>query len=418
MFQLSRRQFVQSSLIAGSGVVAGCLGDHDSINYEIWALDQGTDIGYIYQPTDHDEPSFEAVEELDFHSFEGIEPNEDGNVVPHMVSFSSDYSYAAVACTAAAQTVIFRTDDYAVVDVLDTGPSSHFAGFTPEDDAVVVDVIAESKIVRISADLEDESFEINDDIVIDESIDGLTDEEGAPICHSYDRDGRSYHTLGPSYLAGGLVVIDHDDFSVERAYSGDELPTNCGTVPHPEDDKFYLTAGLPRDPEADRDGVGEFYVLDTDTDQVIVDGADTGGIDAHGFWFTPDGQELWVLNRETNDGIIIDPDTDEVIEEIAAYGPETGAEPEGRDAPDIMWAEPNGDYLFVSLRGAQPVSGDPHAATGVTPGFSIIDIGEREIVDVIEPDGATPESDFHGIGVVPLDNVEELHTSPPYCRYR
>jgi len=198
------------------------------------------------------------------------------------------------------------------------------------------------------------------------------------------------------------------DSAVELVYSKDQLRSNCGTMAHPNGEKFYLTAGAPsnRDPE----GVGEWYVLDTDSHQPIdaesgepVDDFETldvardlEGYDTHGFWFVEnDGQrELWLLNRETDDGVVIDPETDEVIDEIEDYGP----------APDIMWSSPDDEYMFVTLRGPNPQSGDPHAAEGETPGVSVLDIESREIVTTLAPDADNDESDFHGIGVVPHDD--------------
>lgn len=420
MRQLTRRRVLQTGAVAGGIALAGCLGDDDddeeveAEGYEVWALDQGTDIIYIYEPGE-DDGEFDLIEEIDLHDFEDTEPNDDGDISPHMIAYSSDYAYAAIACNFAGQTLIFDTEEHDLIEALDTGAGTHFAGFTPDDDAVIVDVIGESSIVKV--DVDNGSFEISDSIAINDDIEGLTEEEGAPICHSYDHNGRSYHTLGPAYGDAGLVVVDHDDFSVDRAYPGDEIPTNCGTMPHPTEDKFYLTAGMPTpvddDGEPTGDGVGAYYVYDTANDEIIVDGTSTEGIDAHGFWFTPDGEELWVLNRETNDGVIVDPDTDDVIEEIDAYGPETGDEPEDSDAPDIMWASPDGEYLFVSLRGPNPRTGAPHAATGVTSGFSVIDIESRDIDSVIEPDEGNEDSDFHGIGVRPLGDFDGL-TSPPF----
>lgn len=431
MQKTTRRRFIQTGGVASVVALAGCPGeepddeetptpdptptpDEDTPTptpepepeptYEIWAADQGTHTIYIYQPTG------EAAE---FELVDTIDTAEEGGEVPHMVSYSSDYEYAAIACTAGARTLIYRTDDRELVANLETGPGSHFAGFTPDDDAVIVDVIGASEIVRVDVNLAEESFEIDSSIEISDEIDGLTEDEGAPICHSYDHQGRSIHTLGPSYHNAGVVIVDHDEFVVETAFSGEELPTNCGTMPHPTENKFYLTAGLPSDPEEDVDGVGDYYVFDTDSDEVITHD-DTGGVDAHGFWFTPDGTELWVLNRETNDGVVIDPETDEVIEDIPAFGPDDGEESDSRDAPDIMWASPEGDYMFVTLRGPNPVSGDPHAATGVNPGFAILDIETKEILDVVQPDPEDEDSDFHGIGVRPLEPFPEAITSPPF----
>ena len=442
----TRRTFIAGGATAGFIGLAGCLGDDtddDDDNdtappddgddgddtappddgddtepfeaqYEVWALDQGTEWIHIYEPTETG--IFQSTEQIDTFGDEAQ--------MPHMIHYSSDYEYAVIACTGGgeegyAKTLVYRTEDRELVANLETGPGTHFAGFSPDDDAIIVDVIGESKIVKIDADLDAEEFTIADEIEISEAIDGLTEQEGAPICHSYDHSGRSIHTLGPAYGNAGVVIVDHDDFSVDVAFSGEELPANCGTMPHPTEDKFYLTAGAPTptddegEPIEGEEGVGAYYVLDTETDELLVDGASTEGVDAHGFWFTPDGEELWVLNRETNDGVIVDPDTDDVIDEIDAFGPADDPDDHtARDAPDIMWADPTGEHMFVSLRGTQPRSGDPHAATGVTSGFSVIDIESRAIEDVVQVDPDAFASDVHGIGVRPFDPDASL--SPPF----
>jgi len=452
----TRRRFLAGSAAVGAIAIAGCAdeqaedddleddvddgGDDDvetdddgemdvePTQYEIWALDQGRDNIHIYEPGEGDD-EFDHIDEIDVSEL--VDDEEVDDIVPHMIDFSSDYAYAAIACTAGGRTLVFRTEDHELVADIETGGGTHMASFSPDDEYIHVDVINEEKIVRVDADLEAEEFEEVDYIELreDDTIAEAGVETGAPICHQYDGNDYSYHTLGPSYHDGALVVVDHDDFTVDRAYPHDVLPTNCGTMPHPTDDKFYLTAGLPTptdedgEPIEDEEGVGDYYVYDTAADEVIVDGESTEGIDAHGFWFTPDGEELWVLNRETNDGVIVDPETDDVIEEIDAYGENQSDDVDDRDAPDIMWASPDGQYMFVSLRGPDPQSGDPHAATGVTPGFSVLDIESRDIVDVIEPDPIddydvgeeenTP--DFHGLGVRPIDDFEsEIPNSPPF----
>ncbi len=447
----TRRTFLVGSAATGTLALAGCLGgDDDAENgdeeeavdgYELWALDQGTDTIHFYEP-DGDE--FEHTDEIDLNGLETPDGDTlpDEGIVPHMMDYSSDYEYAAIACTAGARTLVFRTDDHELVADIDTGGGSHMAAFSPDDDYIHVDAIGEEAIVRVEADLDEESFEVVDEIDVreDDTITEAGIDSGAPICHQYTHDGRSVHTLGPSYHDGALVIVDHDDFTVDRAYSGEELPTNCGTMPHPTEEKFYLTAGLPSDPDADpeedpldADGVGDYYVYDTAENEVVVDGESTEGIDAHGFWFTPDGEELWVLNRETNDGVVLDPETDDVIEEIDAYGPAQSDDVNERDAPDILWASPDGEYMFATLRGPAPLSGDPHAATGVTPGVSVLDTESRDIETVLEPDpiedysdediqavldeedDAPQVPDFHGLGVRPIgEHDTDISTSPPF----
>ena len=432
----TRRRFLHGGVAVGGIALAGCVGgepepdtvagggeeaddeddeqpddesdgEHDGseAEYEVWAFDQGTDVGYIYGPDG--DGSFELLDEIDIAALE--ETEDEGNV-PHMVDFSSDYEYAAVACTAGARTLVFRTEDRELVGACPTGPGTHFADFTPDDAYIQVDVIGEGTIKRIDADLENEEFSIVDEIHVVEAgpvaerIDEFDlDDEGElrPICHDYS-NGTSYHTLGPGIDHAGVVVVDYESFEVVETFAPSQLRANCGTLAHPEENKLYLTAGAPSNHEP-TGGVGEWYVVDTDEHRPIDhDGEvvgeefsfedvarDSEGYDAHGFWFTPDAEELWVLNRETDDGLVIDPETDEVVDDVPDYGP----------APDIIWGSPDGQYKFVTLRGPEPVSGDPHAATGETPGFSVLDVESREISEVVQPDEGNDESDFHGIGV-------------------
>ena len=43
-------------------------------------------------------------------------------------------------------------------------------------------------------------------------------------------------------------------------------------------------------------------------------------------------------------------------------------------SPDLLDTAPGGDRVYVSLRGSLPLSGDPHASTGSTPGVGVIDV--------------------------------------------
>ena len=401
--------------------------------YEIWAADQGTNTLYVYRPhkRGRGEPEFRLQDVVDLGA--------QGIATPHMISYSSDYQYALTANTGSGDVAVIHTPSKRVVDVIDTGPGSHFAGFTPDDEYIQVDVIGEGTIKRVDADLRHEEFEIVDEINVASEIEELVgdrydefdedDGELRPICHDYTADGYSYHTLGPSYHNAGLAILDAETFELEAAFPPTEVPTNCGTIAHPERDRFYLTAGLPSDPDDDDlDGVGEWYVFDTEVHRPIdTEGntvgesrtiepeaiaRDSGGVDAHGFWFAEtDELELWLLNRETNDGIVVDPSDDEAtepdddtVERIEKFGPNTEVPPDG-DSPDIMWSSPDDEYMFVTLRGPNPLSGDPHAATGVNPGFSVLDIETRELVEVVQPDPENEDSDFHGIGVRPVDGT-------------
>ena len=111
--------------------------------------------------------------------------------------------------------------------------------------------------------------------------------------------------------------------------------------------------------------------------------------------------------------MVLDPETDEVIDEIDAFGPEISEDTAERDSPDIQWGSPDGEFMFVTLRGPSPQSGDPHAATGVNPGFSVLDVESREILTTIQPEPDNEDSDFHGIGVRPTEDFDGFNL-PPY----
>ena len=76
-------------------------------------------------------------------------------------------------------------------------------------------------------------------------------------------------------------------------------------------------------------------------------------------------------------------------------------------APDLADRSPSGNRIFVSLRGPNPLSGDPHASTGTTPGLAVIQVvkeGRSGVLESVVPihnvDGNGIErADAHGIRV-------------------
>lgn len=415
--QISRRRFLGATLGASVAGVAGCLTTTNE-GYEVWTLDQGTNTIYVHEA--FSEPDEDVVE---FEQQGSIDTEEQDGQRPHSIHFSEGYTHAAVTFPASGRTVLYGTGDREPVANLETGPGSHYAGFTPADDTLLVDVIGESKIVRVDLNFEESSFGIRDELAIDGDVDGLTAESGAPVSHSHTGEGRSIHTLGPRYEDGGAVVVDMEEFTVETTFTGGELPTNNRAIPHPTAEKFYLTAGTG--PGNGEEGIGSYYVLDTEANEIRTQG-DTRGVDADGLWFGPDGEELWILNRGTNDGVVVDPETDEIVEEIEEIGPGNS---ETEAVPNAVWFSPDGEYVFVSLSGPVAPPDVPEAVPGVTPGVAVLEAETRERVDIIEPnpigefedeeiasarDADSPEIPYiHGIGVRPLDDFEGQN-SPPY----
>jgi hypothetical protein len=76
-------------------------------------------------------------------------------------------------------------------------------------------------------------------------------------------------------------------------------------------------------------------------------------------------------------------------------------------SPDLMDISPSGNRVFVSLRGPNPLTGDPHVSTGAAPGLMVIQVTDggrrglvKGIVGISNPDTLGVErADPHGIRV-------------------
>ncbi len=371
---------LRQGLAAGIAALAmGALASCASVgpaDYELWALDQGTHMVHIY------DSSLKETARLDLGA-QGVRN-------PHMVDFTHDGAYAFVASTGSGDVTVIRAKDRKVMANLKTGPNTHMAAVRPDDRAVIVDVIGDPKVARdgklveILVDKAGGTFKLGRSLVVadDPVFKALATRfnDSNPICHDYADGGRlAYVTLGPGLKDGGLVVLDTVNFRLIHAIPPDELPVNCGTYLMPDRKHMMLNGG-----SAD---VGKWYVVDTTTQKVVKSG-DSGGKDAHGVWGTVAGREIWMVNRVSSNGIVLDAKTLEVVARLDDVG----------KTPDIMAMSPDGKYVFITTRGPKPVSA-PHVAKGTTPGFAVIGVADRKLVRVVQPAPGNELSDLHGIAV-------------------
>jgi DNA-binding beta-propeller fold protein YncE len=368
------------TLILTLSLAAGCSRTEATTaapQFEIWAMDQGTHVIHVFDP--------------DFAELGRVEMEPLGMRVPHMIEFTSDYRYAFVAAPATGNTAVIRTADREVVALLATGPRTHHAAVAPDDRRVLVSVIGaadaawDGKLVEIDIDLDNETFTLGRELVIAEDpmfaarrAEFL--ETGGAVCLAYTADGgAAYVTLGPGLNEGGVVVVDPATFTLVEVFPPGTLEANCGTLLSPTGEHMYLVGG-------DRE-VGVWHAVDTRTHEPVHRG-ETHGHDAHGSWVSPDGSEYWLVNRVTSNAIVVDTRTHEVIDEIEFVG----------KTPDIVAMSPDGEFVYITLRGPNPVT-MPHVAVGETPGIAVIDRASREMIRLVEPAQGDPASDFHGIAV-------------------
>ena len=124
--------------------------------------------------------------------------------------------------------------------------------------------------------------------------------------------------------------------------------------------------------------------------------------DAHGTVVVGRGRYLWVTDRHMNRVETFDVASGARVETLYLAGAES-LDP----SPDLADVSPSGNRVFVSLRGPNPLSGDPHVSTGAAPGMMVIQVtaggrrGEvKGIVRISNLDAAQVErGDAHGIRV-------------------
>ena len=124
--------------------------------------------------------------------------------------------------------------------------------------------------------------------------------------------------------------------------------------------------------------------------------------DAHGMAATRHGRYLWVGDRHGNLVEAFEAATGERVATLDLIGADSDD-----PTPDLMDISPSGNRMFVALRGPNPLSGDPHVATGSTPGLMVIQVERggaggvvKGVVRVSNVDAAGVErADPHGVRV-------------------
>ena len=134
----------------------------------------------------------------------------------------------------------------------------------------------------------------------------------------------------------------------------------------------------------------------------VIFSEDVTDADAHGAALTKHGKYLWVADRGRNFHWVVDTATDRIVNRIS-LGTLVSPDP----TPDLMMLSPNGSHVFMSLRGPNPLTADPHVSTGSTPGVGIVKVTESgrngiftSIATVHNVDaGGVERGDVHALAV-------------------
>jgi DNA-binding beta-propeller fold protein YncE len=381
--------------------LVGVAGARDGSGYEVWAVDQsntnGTTSGgtiHVYDGRDLEgrDASGAVAERIDLTAAVALCVAQTGTapVRPHMLFFNTAESHAVVAFVASGHVLFLDADDRTPLACIDVGVQAHAAVPSPDGSYVVVANQNGKLLQRISTDYTTNTFTLESSATLDLANgttptgalrqDPVLRPDNAPICPLIDSTSRlTFVTL----RGGGLFVVDSKatPMRIVAEYDRETIHGNgCGGIE--SDGKMYLDSGGGTATNLNEFDVYAFTLADfrlpaeavctfaqpnTPAAKLVVSQDDREHTDAHGVTLTKHGRYLWVADRAGNRIVVIETKTDQVVDEISLAGT-ISSDP----SPDLLALAPAGNRMFATLRGSLPLSGDPHASTGSTPGLGVI----------------------------------------------
>jgi DNA-binding beta-propeller fold protein YncE len=349
-------------------------------------------------------------------------------VRPHMILFNREHTHGILSFVASGHVVIIDAGSRTplacfLTSQSGTGQQAHAAFPAPDGSYIVVANQSGKRLERIDTDFRTNTFVHNPAATLDLAT--CVTPSGAPceapgarllnwpICPIIDENSQyTFVTL----RGGGLFVVDarqtpmrivaeYDVSAVKGngcggAQVGGHMYINSGGSP------VNVSGSDPHHPALYGFDVYRFplsgYWAERGPNRPAPEllFSKSGMSDSHGMAPAGDGRFLWVMDRHADVAEVLDVDSGTRVNTIALNGALTP-----NAAPDLVDAAPSGQRLFVALRGRTPLSGDPHNATGATPGLGIIRVtdggrsGELMAVLPLENPVNPGAADPHGIRV-------------------
>ena len=446
VFVVGALLLVISAAVAGAEINGGSPGG-DTISgrdFEVWLVDQSDSFGKTYGGTIHiyegsdlnggDASSATPTDVLDLGdatadlcvSQTGANP-----VRPHMLFFNAAHSHAVLSFVASGHVVVFEAATGKPVACVRTSVGdggqrqAHAAAPTPDDRYILVANQNGKRLDRITTDYATNTF------VLDATLDlatgttpsgALKQDDGvqqvnvrpdnAPIVVVPDATSTlAFVTL----RGGGLFVVDPTSTPIEILAEYDRTTVHASGFGGIEaNGRMYINSGAgaastnPSEFDVYRFPLAGYAAanLPNTPAPAMVFSDDTvppaHERDAHGLVATKHNRYVWVFDRGLGVAEVINTASDAHVNTIALAHPLSD-----HPTPDLADIAPSGHRIFVSLRGPNPLSGSPHAATGSTPGLGVIKVrqggkgGElQSVVEISNVDAAGVErADPHGIRV-------------------
>lgn len=257
---------------------------------------------------------------------------------------------------------------------LSMGKNAHAAWPTPDQKMAITANIAEKKFIRIWTDYATHkySFDPEKDVLNLAALEGGERPDTSPICPITES---SSHYAFVTLRGGGLLVLDvtATPLKVVATLDNNQIhPAGCGGIQAGGTMYVNSGGGWPIAPLS-----YDIYALDISNlpkaiTVKLVSQRDDQFADSHGMASV--GRYVWSADRAGNNVEIIDTVSNL---SVGAIDLETSANAD--PAPDLMDTAPDGQYVFVSLRGPSPLTGndkDAHNATGTIPGVGVVHVEE------------------------------------------
>ncbi|CAI4033928.1 hypothetical protein DNFV4_04370 [Nitrospira tepida] len=290
---------------------------------------------------------------------------------PHMLFFNRDQDHAILSFLS-GQVLFMDAKTRKPEACLLMGKNVHAAWPTPNQKMAIAANIAEKKFIRIWTDYPAHTFRFDPekDVLNLAAFESGERPDNAPICPITEASSRfAFITL----RGGGLLVVDvtATPMAVVTMLDNNQIhPAGCGGIQ--VGDTLYINSGggWPIAPLSYDVYAVDLSSLPKSVSAKLVSQRDQKFADSHGMAAV--GRYLWSADRAGNDIEIIDTLTNLSVGSVNLVT-EANADP----APDLMDASPDGQYVFVGLRGPNPLTGNDKTvnnAKGTIPGVGVIHV--------------------------------------------
>jgi DNA-binding beta-propeller fold protein YncE len=340
---------------------------------------------------------------------------------PHVIAFNAAQTHAIISFVATGHVVFMDAVRRVPVAAIDAGAQAHAAIPSPDQKYVIVCNQNGKLLQRIKTEYATNTFTLEEEATLDLANgttpsgapreDATLRPDNAPIWPVIDAASRlAFVTL----RGGGLFVVDCTTTPMSIVGEYDKATVRPhGVVGTEVGGKAYFDSGGGTSAQGHG---GDLYALpvsafasganppNTPAPKLVFSHSSRTEVDAHGAVLTAGGRYLWVLDRAANTVVVVDTQTDTVVNEFSLAG-RVSSDP----APDFMAISPDGDRIYVSLRGPNPLTGNSptlNNAVGNSPGVGIISVNRNDqggelvgvarithIVDGVE------RADPHGLAV-------------------